>query len=193
MKLIMLVLSAIPLLGTPESTIHRSFAGAEPRPLRGELTVDVDLSARRLVIRIDGRQAGSYEVAVGKPEHRTPTGTYRLSQVVWNPSWVPPDEAWADTANRKEPGERGNPMGRVKILFESQLYIHGTPDTETLGEPVSHGCIRMSNADAMRLARLVMEYGGVPRPARWHSTVRKKPTESFEVAIRNPPVLRITQ
>jgi lipoprotein-anchoring transpeptidase ErfK/SrfK len=145
------------------------------------------------VIRIDGRQAGSYEVAVGKPEHRTPTGTYRLSQVVWNPSWVPPDEAWADTANRKEPGERGNPMGRVKILFESQLYIHGTPDTETLGEPVSHGCIRMSNADAMRLARLVMEYGGVPRPARWHSTVRKKPTESFEVAIRNPPVLRITQ
>ena len=189
----MLVLSVIPFVWTPESTIPRSFAGAEPRPLRRELTVAVDLSTRRLVIRIDGRRAGSYEVAVGKPEYQTPTGSYRLSQVVWNPSWVPPDEAWADTADRKEPGERGNPMGRVKILFDSQLYIHGTPDTETLGEPVSHGCIRMSNADAMRLARLIMEYGGAPRPARWFSTVRKKPKESFEVAIPNPPVLRITQ
>lgn len=193
LKLMMLVLSGIPLLGMTGSTIPRSFAGAEPHPLRRELTVNVDLSTRRLVIRLDGRRVGSYEVAVGKPEHQTPTGTYRLSQVVWNPSWTPPDEAWADTADRKEPGERGNPMGRVKILFDEQLYIHGTPNTKTLGEPVSHGCIRMSNADAMRLARLIMGYGGAPRPARWHSTVRNKPKESFEVAIPNPPVLRITQ
>ena len=185
-----LVLSAIPLLWTLESTPRGTGVDEWPSPGR-ELTVDVDLSARRLVVRVDGRQVGSYEVAVGKPEHRTPTGTYKLSQVVWNPSWVPPEEAWADTADRKEPGERGNPMGRVKILFESELYIHGTPDKESLGEPVSHGCIRMSNAAAMRLARLVMEYGGASRPEQWYASVREKPTESFEVAIPSPPILRI--
>lgn len=192
MKRLMLVFSVIPLLGMPESTIHRPRAGAEPRTVH-ELTVDVDLSTRRLVVRVDGRPAGSYEVAVGKPEHRTPTGTYKLSQVVWNPSWVPPDEKWADTATRKEPGERGNPMGRVKILFDPELYIHGTADKESLGEPVSHGCIRMSNADAMRLARLVMEYGGASKSAEWYSAVRKKPDESVEVKIPNPPVLRIAK
>lgn len=193
MKLSILFLSAVALAGGPESPAQWISPTAELRPVRRELSVDVDLSSRRLVVRVDGRQVGSYEVAVGKPEHRTPTGTYKLSKVVWNPSWVPPDEAWADTANPKEPGERGNPMGRVKILFDSQLYIHGTSDKESLGEPVSHGCIRMSNANAMRLGRLVMEHGGASRPEKWYNTMQEKPTESFEVAIPNPPVLRITQ
>jgi lipoprotein-anchoring transpeptidase ErfK/SrfK len=35
------------------------------------------------------------------------------------------------------------------------IYIHGTPDTEPMGEPRSHGCIRMRNDDVMRLFSLV--------------------------------------
>jgi lipoprotein-anchoring transpeptidase ErfK/SrfK len=31
------------------------------------------------------------------------------------------------------------------------IYIHGTPDTEPMGEPRSHGCIRMRNRDVMEL------------------------------------------
>lgn len=31
------------------------------------------------------------------------------------------------------------------------IYIHGTPDSEPMGEPLSHGCIRMRNADVMEL------------------------------------------
>lgn len=31
------------------------------------------------------------------------------------------------------------------------IYIHGTPDSEPMGVPMSHGCIRMRNADVMRL------------------------------------------
>jgi lipoprotein-anchoring transpeptidase ErfK/SrfK len=193
MKLSALLLSAVPVFWTAENPAFHRIEVDESALPRRELTVDVDLSARRMVLRVDGREVGSYEVAVGKPEHRTPTGTYKLSQVVWNPSWVPPDEAWADTAERKEPGERGNPMGRVKIFFDSELYIHGTADKESLGEPVSHGCIRMSNAAAMRLGRLVMEYGGESRPDSWYASVKEKPKETFEVAIPNPPVLRIKQ
>ena len=180
-----LLWSAIPLLWIAVKP--------EPTVLRKELTVAVDLSTRRLVVKADGREIGSYDVAVGKPGHQTPTGTYKLSKVVWNPSWVPPDEKWADTATAKDPGERGNPMGRVKILFEGALYIHGTADRESLGDPVSHGCIRMTNAAAMRLARLVMEYGGAGRSEQWYASVKEKPKESFEVAIPNPPVLEITK
>jgi len=180
-----LLLSTLPLfLGAaiPEAVAHR-----------GELTVDVDLSARRLVVRADGRQLGAYDISIGKPGHLTPVGTYKLSRVVWNPSWVPPREEWADTASPKEPGERGNPMGRVKILFDAELYIHGTTDKESLGDPASHGCIRMSNAAAMQLGRLVMEHGGASRPEKWYATMQAKTTESFEVSIPNPPVLRIKQ
>jgi len=84
----MLLLSALPF-----------FLGAakpEPLALRGELTIEVDLSTRRMVVTVDGRQVGTYDVAIGKPGHVTPVGTYKLSQVVWNPSWVPPDEEWAE-------------------------------------------------------------------------------------------------
>ncbi|MEQ1916214.1 MAG: L,D-transpeptidase, partial [Gallionella sp.] len=35
------------------------------------------------------------------------------------------------------------------------IYIHGTPDSVTLGVPGSHGCIRMANADLIELFDLV--------------------------------------
>lgn len=35
------------------------------------------------------------------------------------------------------------------------IYIHGTPDTEPMGEPRSHGCIRMRNAELVELFELV--------------------------------------
>lgn len=35
------------------------------------------------------------------------------------------------------------------------IYIHGTPDTEPMGEARSHGCIRMRNADLVELYDLV--------------------------------------
>jgi hypothetical protein len=50
-------------------------------------------------------------------------------------------------------------MGRVKMYFRNMYYIHGTPHTSTLGQPVSHGCVRMYNKDAIALARLVISYG----------------------------------
>jgi hypothetical protein len=50
----------------------------------------------------------------------------------------------------------------------------------------------MSNAAAMRVARLVMEYGGAGKSEQWYASVKAKPTESFEVSIPNPPVLEIS-
>jgi L,D-transpeptidase YbiS len=35
--------------------------------------------------------------------------------------------------------------------MQRYIYIHGTPDTEPMGEPRSHGCIRMRNGDVMEL------------------------------------------
>lgn len=48
----------------------------------------------------------------------------------------------------KEPG--CNRLGAVDSM-RRYIYIHGTPDSEPMGIPVSHGCIRMRNADVKEL------------------------------------------
>lgn len=47
-----------------------------------------------------------------------------------------------------EPGR--NRLGEVDT-FHRYIYLHGTPDTEPMGTPLSHGCIRLRNADMLAL------------------------------------------
>ena len=47
-----------------------------------------------------------------------------------------------------EPGV--NRLGNVDSMRRF-IYIHGTPDTEPMGAPRSHGCVRMRNADVIEL------------------------------------------
>lgn len=47
--------------------------------------------------------------------------------------------------------ETGRNRGRGVDSFRRFIYIHGTPDTEPMGKPCSHGCIRMRNRDVIDL------------------------------------------
>lgn len=73
----------------------------------------------------------------------------------------PTGEIYSDELGRREPGrdwilsrilwlcglEAGvNRLGEVDSMRRF-IYIHGTPDSEPMGVPFSHGCIRMRNAD----------------------------------------------
>ena len=51
-----------------------------------------------------------------------------------------------------EPGH--NRLGNVDTMRRA-IYIHGSPDTATMGKPGSHGCVRMRNADIVELFDLV--------------------------------------
>ena len=51
-----------------------------------------------------------------------------------------------------EPGK--NRFGEVDSM-RRYIYIHGCPDSEPMGEPRSHGCVRMRNADIVELYELV--------------------------------------
>jgi L,D-transpeptidase YbiS len=54
--------------------------------------------------------------------------------------------------------ERGrNRLGNCDSM-RRYIYIHGTPDTEPMGQPLSHGCIRMRNADVIALFEQVPVY-----------------------------------
>lgn len=51
--------------------------------------------------------------------------------------------------------ESGFNRGGQRDTLRRYIYIHGTPDTEPMDEPRSHGCIRMRNADLVQLFEMV--------------------------------------
>jgi len=56
--------------------------------------------------------------------------------------------------------ESGKNRGAGVDSFRRFIYIHGTPDTEPMGVPRSHGCIRMRNTDVAELYYRV--WPGIP-------------------------------
>lgn len=174
-------------------------AGGEAvSPARGAeaaapLRLEADLSDRKLHVYHSGSLVESYDVAVGEPEHPTPTGDFSISKVVWNPAWVPPPNAeWAEDETRKAPGDPDNPMRAAKIFFvEPDYYIHGTDAPHTLGEAASHGCIRMDPDDVERLARRVQDHGGESRSDSWYQTVMSSDTDKRTIHLSNPVSIEI--
>lgn len=83
---------------------------------------------------------------------RRPTGE------VWSPElaarhpgrdWILSRILWL---SGREPGR--NRLGEVDTMSR-YIYLHGTADSEPMGEARSHGCIRMRNADILELFDLV--------------------------------------
>lgn len=159
-----------------------------------DISVEVDLSARELLLRQNGETVAQYVVAVGRGSKPTPVGNYRIRKIVWNPSWVPPDSKWARGKKPQPPGARANPMKVVKIFFrEPDYYIHGTSDLESLGDAASHGCLRMDPDDAYRVARFLMENGGAPRDENWFWRVLHFRRKTKTVYLDNPVPMRVNR
>ena len=150
-----LVLAAPLASGAAWWSTERSVATAAP------ITLEVNLSARELRVIEDGSTVATYGVAIGRPSHPTPTGSFRTGEIVWNPSWTPPPTNWAANKTYQPPGAAANPMQAVKIYFQAPYYfIHGTNNPDSIGEAASHGCIRMEPDDASALARRIERAGG---------------------------------
>src|SRR4051794_15818568 len=89
---------------------------AAPALQAGDLRLEVDLSTRLLSAYDGADVVKTYKIAVGMDEKPTPTGSFLIRKMIWNPSWRPPDEKWAEDKEPKEPGDPDNPMQRVKIF-----------------------------------------------------------------------------
>ena len=164
-----------------------SYSSAPPAPASDGVQVTVDLSERQLVVLDGGQAVRSYGVAIGSAKHPTPTGSFRVRRMVWNPGWVPPKEKWAKGKKARDPGDPKNPMQAVKIFFrEPDYYIHGTPYVGSLGKAASHGCLRMDPVDAAEVAQYVMEHGGQPRDENWFWRTIHARSQTKVVNLRNP-------
>ena len=122
------------------------------------LALRLNVPAYRLEVREHGTLVRTMRVAVGMPRYPTPRGRYAIDYVVWNPWWRPPDAEWARREKVTPPGW-SNPVGRVKLHVTGLVFLHGSPFESSIGSAASHACVRMSNRDAIALARLVHEHG----------------------------------
>ncbi|MFN8571698.1 MAG: L,D-transpeptidase [Gemmatimonadaceae bacterium] len=157
--------------------------GQSPPTLLAPLpTVEINLPAYRLEVVMPGEPTRRYPVAIGMRKYKTPTGTYELTEVVWNPWWTPPQSEWAAKDTVTPPGPT-NPMGRVKLQFGDLLYVHGTPFPTSVGHAASHGCLRMRNADAIELAILVQRLMGLPLDSASVDTLTVQARETRRVSL----------
>jgi murein L,D-transpeptidase YcbB/YkuD len=149
------------------------------------LRLVVNVPANRLYVYEDGVRTRTYAVSVGLQGYETPAGSYRIREVVWNPWWHPPESNWAAGRKPESPGE-SNPMGRVKLNFGPLLYIHGTSEYQSLGNPASRGCVRMRNSDVIELARLVHEYASPGVKPELLETLIDSPTMTRTLRLSRP-------
>lgn len=163
-----------------------------PVPAALRLTLSASVGARMLTLRMGDSIVATYSVSVGADQHPTPTGTFTIERLIWNPRWVPPNQPWARGKTAKEPGDPDNPMQTVKIFFkEPDYYIHGTPAVASLGEAASKGCLRMHPEEVAAVAKWVMEHGGQPRPPSWFERIRRLARREHIVHLANPVTLTI--
>jgi lipoprotein-anchoring transpeptidase ErfK/SrfK len=154
--------------------------------------VEVDLTARQLHVYDREKRVGSYRVAVGSKQWPTQAGEWSITQVVFNPEWKPPkDEAWAESKDPKKPGAPDNPLGRAQLVYDPPRTVHGTNEPQSIGKAVSHGSIRLSNADVVKLARQLMEVTGVSKDDAWYRQVQQNRTEKVVVDLPQRVAIRV--
>jgi lipoprotein-anchoring transpeptidase ErfK/SrfK len=154
--------------------------------------IEVDVAKKQLYVFDGDKRVGSYRVAVGSKDWPTQTGEWSITQVVWNPEWIPPeDESWAKEEKPKKPGEADNPLGRAQLIYDPPRTIHGTNDPASIGKAVSHGSIRMANADVTRLARQLMDVTGVQKDEAWYRQVQQNRTEKVAVDLPQRVAIRV--
>ena len=99
-------------------------------------------------------------VTSGSEHDPLPIGPWTVTAVVRNPSFnYNPDLFWdaePSHAKAKIPAGPNGPVGVVWIDISKPHYgIHGTPEPGTVGHTSSHGCVRLTNWDALKLAAMV--------------------------------------
>jgi len=150
----------------------------------GPARIIVDLAAQRLQLLDGDQEIRSYAVSTAlrgageqRDSQRTPRGLHIIRAMIGaglSPGAVlvgrrPTGEVWSPELARRYPGRdwilsrilwlSGTEVGRNRLgavdSMQRYIYIHGTPESEPLGQPASHGCVRMKNADILELFDLV--------------------------------------
>lgn len=111
------------------------------------VTATVSLSQQMMVLRVVDRSGLSktylWKVSTGKKGYATPTGT-------WSPTWL--------SIGHKSKTYDNAPMP-FAVFFTGGYAVHATDAVAKLGQPASHGCVRLARDNAAMFFDLVDTYG----------------------------------
>jgi lipoprotein-anchoring transpeptidase ErfK/SrfK len=108
----------------------------------------------------DGKPLATYPASIGSTDKPAPSGTLKVERIAPNPGYTyNPKYAFKGVKAKEvfeiKPGPN-NPVGVVWIALTGEGYgIHGTPEPDRVGKTNSHGCIRLTNWNAIELAALL--------------------------------------
>jgi lipoprotein-anchoring transpeptidase ErfK/SrfK len=119
------------------------FLTLTPQDTRADVLAHIDLSEQRLHLYVDGEKKDTWKVSTGKKHGWTHTGTFR-------PQFL--------SRNHRSSLFRGAPMP-YSVFYDSHWAVHGTTAIKRLGNPASHGCVRLHPKNAAVLFNLVARQG----------------------------------
>jgi lipoprotein-anchoring transpeptidase ErfK/SrfK len=160
-----MVMPAVPLtlpVEKPSEQLVPEVAPAkEAEPPKPDVVVTVTKSMSALTVTDASDHIVFYApVTTGSKHDPLPIGNWKVNGVQHNPVYrYNPRLFWnSDPKDTKAtiPAGPNNPVGLVWIDISKEHYgLHGTPEPSTIGRAESHGCVRLTNWDALKLAQLV--------------------------------------
>jgi hypothetical protein len=134
---------------------------------QAKIAITVDKNNQMMTVAVDGVERYHWPVSTGNPSHETPNGSFRTFRMEADHFSKEFDDA---------------PMPHSIFFTRIGHAIHGTGYEGQLGAPVSHGCVRLSRANASTL------YALVERDGVLNTTVTL--TGSSQIALARNPRLR---
>jgi lipoprotein-anchoring transpeptidase ErfK/SrfK len=159
--------------------------------------VVVNIPAYRMDVFESGKVTKSYKIGIGYPEFPLPVGKRKATNIIFNPTWTPPDEPWVESANKVKAGEKIeagsklNPLGPIKIPIGLPSLIHGGKSPAKLGGFASHGCVGLTSPQVQDFARVLANLSGTDLSAEQMAAYAKTPTETKSVKLSRPVTVEL--
>ena len=123
----------------------------------------IEVESRSQMVMVYGKDdalIAAYPATVGSKDRPSPVGEFKVTAIAEDPVYhYDPDLNLrnVDIQEKLEiPAGPNNPVGAVWISLSAKGYgLHGTPEPDKVSKAASHGCVRLTNWDALDLARHV--------------------------------------
>jgi len=160
---------------------------ARPNSVPADTRIVVNAPAFRMDVFEGGKLVKTYRVGIGYPEFPLPQGLRKADQIIFNPTWTPPDEPWVKgkirPGEKVEAGDKLNPLGPVKIPIGLPSLIHGGKSPSRLGTFASHGCVGLTDKQVQDFAVVLAGLGGARVTTEDVSGFAKNKTETKNVRL----------
>lgn len=134
-----------------------------PNAVPQDSRIVVNIPAYRMDVFHDGSMVKSYKIGIGYPQFPLPTGLRKAQQIIFNPTWTPPDEPWVASmkdvtvGQKVEAGSKLNPLGPIKVPIGLPNLIHGGKSPAKLGTFASHGCVGLTTPQVKDFAKVLAQ------------------------------------